>query len=434
MDTNECGGGTVRLMISHDFLLLFAGPYYRATCDENGEKIIFLDVECSDSSCTSCEPDELESWNGGNGGTGWDMTLPGCQFPPDLTGSRVSFFSLNADPTSNPTVFPSGTPTTFYPTITSSPTAFELCDVKVWVYADTGDCITSGTTTARYTVIADGECHEYDTSGDGDEDLGFYVATCGPNPDGPNGFYLSRSGCTDSTCTRCTGTNNENNNYGYQGQTSDGKCTSFGFAEAWYLVGSCQRNGCSATHNFEPATLHVPMAGPEVAEYCTKDLTIEENLLGCQAACAPAACCQDNCLEDNLVACGTYASCLALSPTAPTDAPIAASDDSSTDSPCRIQINTSQCDELIRENMADIPADCVNLCVAFEDGVFKQCDEGNSLSGFSGTIVAGCEFKGGDEMDDEMDDDMGGDSVAHNVQPSHIFLYFVVGGLVATVF
>ena len=113
----------------------------------------------------------------------------------------------------------------------------------------------------------------------------------------------------------------------------------------------------------------------------------------------------------------------------PTGAPTATPDDdgSSTNSSCSIQINTSQCDELIRENMADIPADCVNLCVAFEDGVFKQCDEGNSLSGFSSSIVAGCEFIGDDEIDDNS-------ATGKNGLPNYIFLYFVVSGLVATAF
>ena len=53
--------------------------------------------------------------------------------------------------------------------------------------------------------------------------------------------------------------------------------------------------------------------------------------------------------------------------------------------------------------------------------------EGNSLSGFSGSIVAGYEFIGGDEMDDNS-------ATGKNGQPNYIFLYFVVSGLVATAF
>ena len=81
--------------------------------------------------------------------------------------------------------------------VKAAPT-MEQCDVDLRVYDSTNSCLTgfSDQHTKLYSIIADGECHD-----SGTEDLGYYVATCSQGYN--DWFTLSRSGCTDDTCSDC---------------------------------------------------------------------------------------------------------------------------------------------------------------------------------------------------------------------------------------
>eukprot|EP00934_Nitzschia_sp_Nitz4_P004792 Nitzschia sp. Nitz4//scaffold9_size221794//10295//11968//NITZ4_001312-RA/size221794-processed-gene-0.301-mRNA-1//-1//CDS//3329560899//4782//frame0 len=74
--------------------------------------------------------------------------------------------------------------------------------------------------------------------------------------------------------------------------------------------------------------------------------------------------------------------------------------DGTTDSPtaedpastgCDLQIQISQCPDLLVAEAAAIPCDCMNKCIAFVGDSFEKCDAGTNITG-SFSFVAGCTF------------------------------------------
>lgn len=86
------------------------------------------------------------------------------------------------------------------------------CDVDLRLYSSASDCLGGFSVKheALYSVIADGKCRD-----SGTKELGYYMATC---DGGTNLFRLSRSGCTDNSCSDCA------NADAYSGIDKEGGC------------------------------------------------------------------------------------------------------------------------------------------------------------------------------------------------------------------
>lgn len=91
-----------------------------------------------------------------------------------------------------------------------------------------------------FSAVADGECHDSGTGG-----LGHYEATCHDEGDW---FELSRSGCTEGTCSECTGTS-EDKGSPLRRVAGQLQCAVDAFykEEVWSISGRCQRSGCSGS-------------------------------------------------------------------------------------------------------------------------------------------------------------------------------------------
>ena len=91
-------------------------------------------------------------------------------------------------------------------------TPSDQCNIVVRVYSSSSKCL-AGIPSQHlqlYSIIANGECRD-----SGKEELGYCIATC----DSDKGwFQLSRSGCTDKTCSDCTGAN------AFAGKNREGGC------------------------------------------------------------------------------------------------------------------------------------------------------------------------------------------------------------------
>lgn len=84
------------------------------------------------------------------------------------------------------------------------------CGIDLRVYSSSSNCLAgfSSQDAQLYSIVADGECHD-----SGKDDLGYYIANCDTSS-----FQLSRSGCTDETCSDCSEVN------AFSGKYQEGGC------------------------------------------------------------------------------------------------------------------------------------------------------------------------------------------------------------------
>jgi len=136
--------------------------------------------------------------------------------------------------------------------IPTSPT--DECDIDLRLYSSSSNCLTgfSSQYTQLHSIIVDGECHD-----SGKEDLGYYIANCDTNS-----FQLSRSGCTDETCSDCTDVNTFSGKYQEGGcmvdwsvsdldkpgsvpfsAVADGECRDSGIDGLGHYVANCHDDG-----------------------------------------------------------------------------------------------------------------------------------------------------------------------------------------------